>query len=160
MAVLLVRAGVIRYTPTVSDAGLSTPDRDQRIAALEAALATANAELAARDLLIETLRVQIARLRRLQFGASSERLSQQLAQLELALEELEVEAAVAEERKPTEARTERPRPTVRCRPTCRVKRSFTSRAVAPARARTAAASCACWVAMRTSSLMSFPCAGA
>ena len=63
---------------------------------LEASLARANAALAARDLLIETLRGQIARLRRMQFGASSEKLTREIAQLELALEELETESAVPE----------------------------------------------------------------
>ena len=61
---------------------------------LEASLARANAALAARDLLIDTLRGQIARLRRMQFGASSEKLGREIAQLELALEELETESAV------------------------------------------------------------------
>lgn len=69
-------------------------DTDARIAALEASLARANAALAARDLLIDTLRGQIARLRRMQFGASSEKLGREIAQLELALEELETESAV------------------------------------------------------------------
>ena len=41
------------------------------------------------DLLIDTLRGQIARLRRMQFGASSEKLGREIEQLELALEELE-----------------------------------------------------------------------
>ncbi len=66
----------------MSDAGISTPDRDQRIAALEAllaerdaALADARADIAARDLLIDMLRVQIARLKRMQFGKSSEKLA-------------------------------------------------------------------------------------
>lgn len=94
----------------MSDESASPPDRDERIAALEAALAAAQAELASRDLLIQTLRVQIARLRRMQFGASSEKLAHQLAQLELALEELEVEAAIVAERKPAESRPERPAP--------------------------------------------------
>ncbi len=57
-----------------------------RIAALEALLARANAALAARDLLIDSLRGQIARLRRMQFGASSEKLGREIEQLELALE--------------------------------------------------------------------------
>jgi transposase len=100
----------------VSEEGASTADRDQRIAALEAALAAAQAELASRDLLIQTLRVQIARLRRMQFGAKSEKLAHQLAQLELALEELEVEAAVVDERRPVAVRPERPVP-VRSLPT-------------------------------------------
>ena len=78
----------------MSAAVISDPDRDTQIAALTAALATAKAELAARDLLIETLRVQIARMRRMAFGASSEKLSAEIAQLELALEELEAAAVV------------------------------------------------------------------
>ena len=65
-----------------------------RIAALEASLARANAALAARDLLIDTLRGQIARLRRMQFGASSEKLGREIEQLELALEELETQRDV------------------------------------------------------------------
>ncbi|CAJ0600753.1 unnamed protein product [Cylicocyclus nassatus] len=67
-----------------------------RITALEASLARANAALAARDLLIDTLRGQIARLRRMQFGASSEKLGREIEQLELALEELETERDVSE----------------------------------------------------------------
>ena len=105
----------------MSDAGLSTPERDERIAALkallaerDAALADARAQLHSRDLLIQTLRVQIARLRRMQFGARSEKLDRQIEQLELALEELEAEAATAEERKATAA-PERPA-TVRALP--------------------------------------------
>ncbi|TAL07266.1 MAG: IS66 family transposase [Chloroflexota bacterium] len=63
-------------------------DKDARIAELEAALAV-------RDTLIETLRFQLAQLRRMTFGQSSEKLSLQIEQLELALEELEGEAEVA-----------------------------------------------------------------
>ena len=48
------------------------------------------------DLLIETLRGQIARMRRMQFGASSEKQTREIAQLEFALEELETESAVPE----------------------------------------------------------------
>ena len=70
----------------MSVAVISHPDQDAEIAALTAALASAKAELAARDLLIETLRVQIARLRRMSFGASSEKLSREIEQLELTLE--------------------------------------------------------------------------
>src|SRR3546814_19960384 len=77
------------YTIAVSDAGLSTPDKDARIAELESALAAARADISARDILIDTLRVQIARLKRMQFGKSSATLDNQIAQLELALEEIE-----------------------------------------------------------------------
>jgi hypothetical protein len=52
----------------VSGAGLSAPDKDARLAELEAALATAHADITARDILIDTLRVQLARLKRMQFG--------------------------------------------------------------------------------------------
>ena len=99
---MLARTGPISYTLSVSDAGLSTPDRDQRIAALEAllaerdaALADARAQLHSRDLLIQTLRAQLAKLRHMQFGHSSEKLSRQIEQLELTLEELEAEAIAA-----------------------------------------------------------------
>ena len=75
----------------MSEAPVSPADATARIAALEDSLARANAALAARDLLIDTLRGQIARLRRMQFGASSEKLGREIKQLELALEELETE---------------------------------------------------------------------
>src|SRR2546423_1809022 len=42
---------------------------------------------------IEKLRFQIAKLRRMQFGRSSERITRQIAQLEFQLEELETVAA-------------------------------------------------------------------
>jgi transposase len=87
----------------VSDSLLHPRDKDARIASLEAllaerdaSLAEAKAELLHRDLLIETMRVQLARLRRMQFGASSEKLSAEIAQLELALEELEAAAPLAQ----------------------------------------------------------------
>ncbi|MGN8000460.1 IS66 family transposase [Sphingomonas sp. 22176] len=79
----------------VSEAPVSPADATARIAALEALLARANAALAARDLLIDRLRGQIARLRRMQFGASSEKLGREIEQLELALEELEAERDAA-----------------------------------------------------------------
>ena len=88
----------------MSDAASSNPDKDARIADLEAALA-------ARDTLIDTLRFQLAQLRRMTFGHSSEKLSAQIEQLELTLEELEGEAAVADIRQATPAhRSERPSP--------------------------------------------------
>ncbi|BCA63477.1 transposase [Sphingomonas sp. HMP9] len=87
----------------VSEAPVFPADATARIAALEALLARANAALAARDLLIDSLRGQIARLRRMQFGASSEKLGREVEQLELALEELEAERdAAPEEERPSE----------------------------------------------------------
>ena len=62
---------------------------------LAAALAERDAALAARDMLIERLRLQLARLRRMQFGRSSERVAREADQLELALEDLEADAGGA-----------------------------------------------------------------
>jgi transposase len=61
-----------------------------------AELAAAKAGLLSKTLEAEKLRVQIARLKRLSFGASSERVSRELEQLELKLEELEASEAEAE----------------------------------------------------------------
>jgi transposase len=47
------------------------------------------AALLSRDVEIEKLKIELARLRRMQFGRSSEKLDQTIAQLELTLEELE-----------------------------------------------------------------------
>ncbi len=62
---------------------------DQR----EAEIARQSAELLARDLLIEKLKLQLANLRRHRFGAKSEALDQIIDQLELALEEAEFAAS-------------------------------------------------------------------
>jgi transposase len=61
----------------------------ERTAALEAAQAL----LLSRQLEIAQLKLQIARLRRLQFGRSSEQLNDQISQLEFKLEELESQEA-------------------------------------------------------------------
>jgi transposase len=70
--------------------------------ACQAEMATATAELKAaqlaiqlRTLEIEKLKFQIARLRRMQFGKSSERITRRMEQLELQLEELETGEAEA-----------------------------------------------------------------
>jgi transposase len=54
-----------------------------------------SSQLRSRDVLIEQLKLQLARLRRMKFGRSSEQLDAQIAQLEFSLEELEANAAVA-----------------------------------------------------------------
>ena len=53
------------------------------------------AQLLSRDVLIEQLKLQLARLKRMKFGRSSEQLDAQIAQLELSLEELEANVAAA-----------------------------------------------------------------
>ena len=57
---------------------------------------------------IEKLKFQIAKLRRMQFGRSSERIARQIAQLELRLEELE--AGMAEDATRAEAEVEAAEP--------------------------------------------------
>ena len=63
------------------------------VEALRAIVAAQAAQLMAKDGLIGTLRLQLARLRRQQFGRSSERLDRDIDQLELTLEDLEAEQA-------------------------------------------------------------------
>jgi transposase len=64
------------------------------IAAQAVELATAKAGLVTKTLEIETLKVQLARLRQQRFGRSSEKLDQQIEQLELVLEDLEITAGI------------------------------------------------------------------
>jgi transposase len=61
-------------------------------------LAARDAELRAKDLLIEKLKLQIAALRRHRFGTKSEALDHAISQLELMLEEAEIQAASQRER--------------------------------------------------------------
>lgn len=67
------------------------PSRDQtdKKRALPSDIPTLQAMLVERDLLIEKLKLQIARMKRVQFGSSSERLDGQILQLELIVEDLE-----------------------------------------------------------------------
>lgn len=65
-------------------------------------MAHLTAELSRRDAEIEHLKLVLAKLRRMQFGHSSEKLDQQIEQLELQLEDLEAEEAVAEAKAPAE----------------------------------------------------------
>jgi transposase len=66
------------------------PDEVRALIASQAArIAQQDAELHEHRALVEKLRLQLARLRRMQFGKSSERLDAEIAQLTLALEELE-----------------------------------------------------------------------
>ena len=65
----------------------------QARAASEVELSAAKAGLVAKALEIEKLKLQIARLRRTQFGRSSERIERTIEQLELMLEELETEVS-------------------------------------------------------------------
>jgi transposase len=70
--------------------------------ASEARAAHLAAELSTRTTEIEHLKLVLAKLRRMQFGRSSEKLDQQIEQLELQLEDLEAEEAIAEAKAPAE----------------------------------------------------------
>ncbi len=76
---------------------ISSPDRDALIVSLQT-------QIDARDRVIEMLRTQLARLRRMTFGTSSEKLAREIEQLELALEEYEADAAIADVSSPMSLR--------------------------------------------------------
>ncbi len=82
---------------------VSTPDRDALIVSL-------HTQIDARDRVIEMLRTQLARLRRMTFGTSSEKLAREIEQLELALEEYEADAAIADVSAPDIVKSDRPAP--------------------------------------------------
>ena len=73
--------------------GMLIAEREAR-AAQAVELDAAKAGLVSKTLEIEKLKVQLARLRRQQFGRSSEKIDRIIEQLELMLDELETEAAV------------------------------------------------------------------
>jgi len=103
---------------------------------------------------IEKLKLQIAKLRRMQFGRSSERITRQIEQLELRLEELETGEAEAAAKAEAEADTTEPvgrsasaakRSASRCRLICHARRSCISRPkMAPVNAPTAARAWPSW----------------
>jgi transposase len=73
------------------------------VAALRAIIAAQKAEIhkltssaRAYEALIEALRIQITRLKKQKYGASSEKMAREIEQLELALEGLEIERAAAD----------------------------------------------------------------
>ena len=68
----------------------------RRLIAREAELAAAKAGLIATTLEAEKLKFELARLKRMTFGASSERIKREIEQLELKLEELESDEAQGE----------------------------------------------------------------
>jgi transposase len=67
------------------------------IAALQAENQKISASLRAHDLLVQALRVRIAKLQKQKFGPSSEKIEREIEQLELALEDLQVALAEAED---------------------------------------------------------------
>ena len=72
------------------------------IAALQAENQKMSASLRAHDLLVQALRVRIAKLQKQKFGPSSEKIEREIEQLELALEDLQVALAEADDTPPDE----------------------------------------------------------
>ena len=69
----------------------------EMIGALQAENRKISATLRAHDLLVQTLRVRIAKLQKQKFGPSSEKIEREIEQLELALEDLQVALAEVED---------------------------------------------------------------
>ena len=68
---------------------LQSSDLPKDVEALRALVLEQASILQSKDLEIEKLRLQLATLRRMRFGQSSEKLDRQIEQLELTLEEME-----------------------------------------------------------------------
>jgi len=64
-------------------------EQQAQLVAQQALLAAKDEQLLSRDVLIEKLRIESLRLKRMRFGRSSEQLDAKIAQIELTLEELE-----------------------------------------------------------------------
>jgi len=75
------------------------------VATLQAENAKMSATLRAHDLLVQALRIRIAKLKKQKFGASSEKIEREIEQLELALEDLMVATAEADNTPPEEDET-------------------------------------------------------
>ena len=126
-------------------------DLQAELARKDIEIAANAAEIHAKTLHIEKLKMQLAVFRRARFGRSSEKLDHEIEQLELLIGELEEDAGAAEARdtagrsrrqadpKPPAKRRERKQPVrTPLPPICRARPSPTSQ---PAPARAAAARC-------------------
>src|SRR5512147_185054 len=92
MPVLLGESrGLVDFVMSLATAELPSDLDALRAFALacQAELKAAELSVQLRTLEIEKLKFQLARLRRMQFGRSSERITRQIEQLELQLEDLE-----------------------------------------------------------------------
>lgn len=103
---------------TVEQARVATA---AELASTAAELRAAKAIIQLTALEIDKLEVQLARLRRMQFGQPSERLTREIEQLELRLEDLETVEAEATSASARSAS----RSACRCPTICRATRSFT-----------------------------------
>ena len=139
-----------RCRPTRVLCAVFAADLQAELARKDIEIAANAAEIHAKTLHIEKLKMQLAVLRRARFGRSSEKLDREIEQLELLIGELEEDAAAQEARAndgrpdakadPQPPRQATPaqasRSASRCRRICRARPSPTNR---PAPARAAAA---------------------
>jgi len=106
--------------PDAVDPAQEIADLRTLLADREAELAVVRAELTGARLRIEQYKAQLAKLRRMQFGRSSEKLDLQIQQLELMLEDLEegeaTRTASAAQREPDQPRRTRRQPVRRSLP--------------------------------------------
>lgn len=79
--------------PSVRDLPDDVESLQRLVIAARSEIEAMRAALLAEQLAVEKLRIELARLKRMQFGRSSERLEAQIAQLELSIEEIESSAA-------------------------------------------------------------------
>jgi len=91
------------------------------IAALQAENAKMAVTLRVHDQLVQTLRLRIAKLQKLAFGKSSEKIEREIEQLELALEDLLV-AVAEEDDAPIDEGQSEPSPEKPSAPVCAVAR--------------------------------------
>jgi transposase len=87
------RALLEQHQVEIRTARVAIEECNALIEARDAALATRQAEAVYLQTWIEKLKLEIARLRRMQFGRSSERLAERIDQLELIVEDLEATQA-------------------------------------------------------------------
>jgi transposase len=100
---LALQARVVAQDAVIADAKMTAKINEAALVdeqaahhATRAELAAAKASIKLNALIIEKLKIQLARLKRMKFGQSSERLEAQIDQLELTLEDLESEQALQE----------------------------------------------------------------
>lgn len=90
----------------MSEHTVSLPNDPAILKAMIAALQAENekilATLRAHDLLVQGLRIRIAKLKKQKFGSSSEKIEREIEQLELALEDLKVALAESDDTAPDE----------------------------------------------------------
>src|SRR6201998_3345092 len=101
---------LVDFRMSLATAELPTDLAELRAFALACQNELKGAEISVRykTLEIEKLKFQLAKLRRMQFGRSSERISRQIEQLELRLEELETAEAEVTAKAEAEAATAEP----------------------------------------------------